>query len=152
MSALAPRYGAFALAGYLRPVAIATLGESARAAARRLRDQRVGCLVVTREGRPIGILTDRDLAIRVVAEGRDADATRVDDIVTFDPIVLNESDTLDVAARAMEVHGVRRLPIVDDEGHVVGIVTADDLLVSLGQQLGRVGAAVSETTDSSESR
>jgi CBS domain-containing protein len=140
------------LAAYLRPVVIATLGESVSAAARRLRDHHVGCLVVTREGRPVGILTDRDLVIRVVAEGLDPATTRIDDVLTYDPVTLRESDTIDAAAQCMRQHGVRRLPIVDDTGKVAGIVTADDLLVQLGRQLSALGEAIAEPADSTDSR
>jgi CBS domain-containing protein len=133
-------------------VVVASLGESAAAVARRLRDRHVGCLVVTREGRPVGIVTDRDLALRVVAEGRDPESTRIDDVVTFDPVMLRESDTVETASRSMQEHGVRRLPIVDDEGRVTGIVTADDLLVALGRQLACVGEAISEPSDTEDSR
>jgi CBS domain-containing protein len=140
------------LASYVRPVVVARLGESAAAVARRLRDHGVGCLVVTRDGRPVGIVTDRDVALRVVAEGRDAEVTRVDDIVTFDPIVLKESDTVDAATRCMRQHGVRRLPIIDQAGRVCGIVTADDLLVGLCRQLACVGGAIADESDSEDSR
>ncbi len=140
------------LEGYVRPVVVAALGDSVASAARRLRDDRVGCLVVTRAGRPVGILTDRDLALRIVAEGRNPDATRIDDVLTFDPITLLVSDTVDSAARCMKEHGVRRLPIVDEHGAVVGIVTADDLLMDLARQLGAVGDAIAEPSDAGDSR
>ncbi len=145
-----PREGT--LAAYTRPVVVAALGESARAVAERLRDAHVGCAVVTREGRPVGIVTDRDLALRVVAEGRDAEATRVDQVVTFDPLVLSAGDTLDAASRCMQEHGIRRVPIVDDEGRVAGIVTADDLFVALGRQLARIAEAIAEPSDCEDSR
>ncbi len=106
------------LSGYLRPVVVASLGESVASAARRLRDARVGCVVVTRADRPIGILTDRDLALRVVAEARDPSVTRVEEILTCDPLTLRDSDTIETAARCMKEHGVRRLPIIDADGGV----------------------------------
>jgi CBS domain-containing protein len=140
------------LGGYLRPVVLAALGESVASAAKRLRDERVGCLVVTRGGHPIGILTDRDLAVRVVAEGRDPSTTRVDDVLTYDPLTLRDSDTVDSAARCMREHGIRRLPIVDAEGAVRGIVTADDLVVQLGRQLAALSDAIAEPSDAADSR
>jgi CBS domain-containing protein len=149
---LATEHMPSALASYARPVVVAALGESAAAVARRLRDGGVGCIVVTRDRRPVGIITDRDVALRVVAEGRDAEATRIDDIVTFDPIVLRASDTVDAASRCMREHGVRRLPIIDEAGHVCGIVTADDLLVALCRQLACMGGAIAEASDSEDSR
>ena len=140
------------LATYLRPVVIATIGETVGTAARRLRDSHVGCVVVTREGRPIGIVTDRDLAVRVVAEGLDPETTKIDEIVTFDPATLRDYETVDTAVLRMKEHGVRRLPIVDGEGSVVGIVTADDLLVRIGRQLAAVAEAIECGADASDSR
>ena len=140
------------LATYLRPVVTAALGESVVAVARRLRDRGVGCLVVTREGHPVGIVTDRDVALRVVAEGRDARTTRVDDIVTYDPVILRDADTIEAASTAMAEHGVRRLPIVDGAGLVIGIVTADDLVVALSGQLARLGATIEDPADTGDSR
>jgi CBS domain-containing protein len=140
------------LGSYLRPVVVAALGESVAAAARRMRDHRVGCLVVTRGDRPIGILTDRDVMVRVVAEGRDPSTTRLDEILTYDPLTLRDTDTVDSAARSMREHGIRRLPIVDAEGVVRGIVTADDLVVQLGRRLAELGEALAEPSDAEDSR
>jgi CBS domain-containing protein len=140
------------LASYLRPVVVASLGESVASAARRLRDQRVGCVIVTRGDRPIGILTDRDLAMRVVAEARDPSTTRVDEILTYDPLTLRDTDTIEAATRCMREHGIRRLPIVDADGLVRGIVTADDLVVQLGRQLAALGEAIADPADTDDSR
>jgi len=140
------------LASYVRPVVSVSLGDGVVAAASLLRNERVGRIVVTRDGRPIGIFTDRDLALRVVADARSPQATRVEDIMTFDPITLPLSETVDSAVRCMREHGVRRIPIVDDAGAVVGIVTADDLFVDLGRQLAAVGEAIAEPADSEDSR
>jgi CBS domain-containing protein len=140
------------LASFQRPVVIAALGETVAEAARRLRDQRVGCLVVTRDGRPIGIVTDRDLALRVVPEARDADRTLVDDVLTYAPVTLTDTESVDTATRYMRDHGVRRLPIVDASGAVTGIVTADDLLMRIGRQLSAVGEAIAEASDAGDSR
>lgn len=140
------------LAAYLHPVAVASLGDSVASAARVMRDQRVGCLVVTRLSRPIGILTDRDLALRVVAEGRDGQTTCVGDVLTYDPLTLRDDDLVESAVRCMQEHGIRRLPIVDGEGRLRGIVTADDLVVQLGRRLSALGDAISESSDAEDSR
>ncbi len=140
------------LAPFVRPIIVAAPDDTALAAARQLRDASVGSLVVLREERVVGILTDRDLALRVVAEGRDATTTKVREIMTEDPFVLKGSETVDTAVRTMEKHGIRRLPLVDTSGRVVGIVTADDLLAHLGGLISAVGRTVSNPTDSDESR
>src|SRR5262245_23538959 len=110
-----------------RGAVVAELTETAMIAARRMRDYHVGCVVVTRGARPVGILTDRDIAMRVVAEGRDPAQTLISDVVTYDPTTLPRSAGIDTAVQLMREHGVRRLPIVTDEGRITGIVTADDL-------------------------
>jgi CBS domain-containing protein len=134
------------------PVVTASMEDTVETAARRMRDHRVGCLIVTREGRPIGIVTDRDLVNRVLAEGCDPTSARLHDFVTFDPLTVSVQDSTEYAAARMREHGVRRLPVVDDNGKVVGIVTSDDLLVVLGQQLGAVCQGIENRCDSNESR
>lgn len=131
---------------------MATEEESAAAAAGKLRDAGVGCVVVIRAGRPVGILTDRDLAIRVVAESRDAGQTRLSEIVTYDPIVIDEDAEISTATLRMRQHGVRRLPLIDARGNVTGIVTADDLVVLLGRQLADVCHGIENCADTTESR
>jgi CBS domain-containing protein len=121
-------------------------------AAQQMRDRRVGCVVVSREGRPVGILTDRDLALRVVALGRDPESTRVSQVVTFEAVSLHRTDTIETALSRMRQFGVRRLPIVDDAGMITGIVTADDLLPLLAHELLALGSGVEDNVDSSESR
>ena len=131
---------------------VAELEESAATAARRMRDFRVGCVVVVRDGRPVGIVTDRDLAVRVVAEGRDAERTLVSEIVTYEATTVPRDAGVETAVRLMSERGVRRLPIVTDDGRVTGIVTADDLTVLLTGLLGDLGAGIRDNVDASESR
>src|SRR5262245_47834350 len=128
----------------------AELAETARTVATRMREFRVGCVVVTRGAHPVGILTDRDLALRVVAEGRDPSTTRVSEVVTYDATTLPRDAGIDTAARVMRDKGVRRLPIVTEDGKVLGIVTADDLTILLAQQLSDLGAGIASSVDSDE--
>lgn len=131
---------------------VADLDETAIDVARRMRDFHVGCVVVTRSARPIGIVTDRDLALRVVAEGLDPAKVRVADVVTYGATTLSRHADLETAARTMRELGVRRLPIVTPEGRVTGIVTADDLTRLFAQQLADVGAGIEAAVDAGESR
>jgi len=121
-------------------------------AARRMRDARVGCVVVSRAGHPVGILTDRDIAVRVVAEGRDPQQTTVSEVATYEAVTLKTSDNRSTAAIRMREHGVRRLPIVNDAGKLVGMVTADDLIAQLTRELVDLGAGIEGNVDASESR
>jgi CBS domain-containing protein len=140
------------LAQFRRPVVQASLSETVASAARKMAEAHVGCLVVLREGEPFGVVTDRDLALRVVAAERDPKGTRIEDVVTFDPVTVCDTDGIETAITRMRSHGVRRLPVVDREGHVVGIVTADDVLTLLGHELGGLCEAFEEGADASDSR
>ena len=140
------------IARFRRPVVTADEGDSVIGVARRLRDEKVGCVVVVREGLPVGILTDRDLALRVLAEGRDPATTKVSDVLTYGPTTVDETDELETAVTKMRERGVRRLPIVDAKGRVTGIVTADDVMVLLGRELGAIGEVIEDGTDADESR
>ena len=140
------------LARFEKGAVVAQLDETVLVAARRMRDFRVGCVVVVRDARPVGILTDRDLAVRVVAEGRDPDTTLVSEVVTYEATTLPREAGVDTAVRLMSEHGVRRLPIVTEAGNVTGIVTADDLFVLLARALGELGEGIRDNVDTSESR
>ncbi|XXX73790.1 CBS domain-containing protein [Sorangium sp. So ce134] len=130
----------------------AELTETAIDVARRMRDFRVGCVVVTQGARAIGILTDRDLVMRVMADAREPEKTLVSEIVTYDPTTLQQTDSIETALRLMRERGVRRLPIVRHDGKVTGIVTADDLTVMLASELSDLGAGIRDNVDASESR
>lgn len=136
---------------FRRPVVTASERETVATVAQRMRDQRTGCVVLTRENRPIGILTDRDVCLRVVAEGRSGDIP-IAEVATYDPFVLRESDGIETAVAQMRVHGVRRFPIVDAKGNVTGVVTADDLIVLLGREIAGLGEGLEASVDATESR
>lgn len=122
-----------------RTVWMAYSGETVLEAARRMRDQHVGCLVVVeeREGEriPIGMLTDRDVAVRVVAAGEDPESVCVGDAMTRDLVRAREPEPLEDVVSRMRAFGVRRVPVVDREDVLQGIVSLDDLLEHLGGQL-----------------
>jgi CBS domain-containing protein len=112
-------------------------------AARAMRDEDVGSLPVTDQGRLIGVITDRDIVVRVVAEGR-ADSATVADALSRNPITVTPEHDLDDALRLMARHQVRRLPVVEDE-RLVGIVAqADVALVAKEKQTGELVESISE--------
>jgi len=134
------------------PLATVSPRETVEQAARTMRDRNVGCLVVQEGGRFAGIVTDRDLVVRVLAEGIDPSTACVGDFVTYDAITASIHEGLETAAERMRLHGIRRLPIIDDHGDAVGIVTADDLLVLLGKELSGVCESIQNHSDSTDSR
>jgi len=112
-------------------VAIASSADAA-AAAKLMRAQRVGFLLVYREGdalqKPVGVLTDRDLVLGVMARDVDPQAVTVDDIMTRQPLIASEGDELSDMLRAMRLAGIRRVPVVDARGALTGVMAIDDAL------------------------
>ncbi len=104
----------------------------------------VGCLIAEREGRLCGIVTDRDIALRVAGAKRDPDKTLVKDIMTPDPIRISVDKDLRQLTAMMHAYHVRRVPIVNGFDTTLGIVTLDDLIAQLGDQMSEIGKAISE--------
>lgn len=98
------------------------------AAARQMRDADVGDVIVTEGGAVRGIVTDRDITVRAVAEELDPSAATLAQIVTSDLVTVGPDDDVQVAADLMRTYAVRRLPVVDD-GQLVGVVSLGDLAV-----------------------
>ena len=103
-------------------------GDSVVDAARQMAEGDVGAVLVTENGRVSGILTDRDIAVRVVAEGRDPQSTKVSDVCTGNPTTLTVDQSVDVAIRIVREQNVRRVPVVQD-GRPAGIVSIGDLAI-----------------------
>lgn len=113
----------------VRNVDTATRDESVQAAAERMHTRNVGTLVVVNDREePIGMITDRDLALRVVAAGREPFCTPVRQAMTENPTTLSEEATLETAIGAMCAEPCRRLPLVDADGKLVGLLSLDDVL------------------------
>lgn len=140
------------LGRFARTVVTATPDECVTDVARKLRDERVGCVVLERNGKAFGILTDRDIAVRVVAEGLDPNTTRAESVATLDPVVVRDIEGIETVARRMREFGVRRLPVVDEAGTLRGIVTADDIVRLLGRELGDLAEGFEASADSADSR
>jgi CBS domain-containing protein len=96
-------------------------------AARLMRDNDVGSLPVVENGRLAGIVTDRDIAVRAVAEGKDPQSTNVSEVYSGDLVTVDPQQDLDEALRLMARHQVRRLPVVEEDGRLVGIVAQADV-------------------------
>lgn len=96
-------------------------------AARTMRDDDVGLVPVVEGDRLVGTVTDRDIAIRVVAEERDPSATTVREVASTDLVTIDPEQPLDEALRLMAQHQVRRLPVVEEDGRLVGIVAQADV-------------------------
>lgn len=130
-----------------RAVAFTTREATIAAAAKLMRHGHVGSLVVVEQmngGKriPVGMVTDRDIIVEVVATGLDPATITVGDIMAREIVVGRESDSVLETLEIMRFKGVRRLPTVDGEGQLVGIVTVDDLLEILAEELNELAKIV----------
>jgi CBS domain-containing protein len=118
------------------------------AAARLMREQHVGYLVVVEPARqgvdavPVGVLTDRDLVVSVMARNVAPASLTVGDVMTPRPVVIAELDSIDVAAKEMRRIGVRRLPVVGRLGELKGVLSLDDVLDAATSELRDLAVAV----------
>jgi CBS domain-containing protein len=96
-------------------------------AAKMMRDEDVGLAPIVEGDRLVGVLTDRDVAVRVVAEGRDPEQIKVSEVASRDLVTLDPQQDLDEALRLMARHQVRRLPVVEEDGRLVGVVAQADV-------------------------
>jgi CBS domain-containing protein len=96
-------------------------------AAKMMRDEDVGIAPIVEGDRLVGVLTDRDIAVRVVAEGRDAEQVKVTEVASRDLVTLDPQQDMDEALRLMARHQVRRLPVVEEDGRLVGVVAQADV-------------------------
>jgi len=127
--------------------------ETAQVAARRMHDRKVGTLVVLdKDNAPTGILTDRDLAVRVVAEGKDPRKTLVQEVMTGCPATAQEDTPVEDAISVMRSGPYRRLPVVDKHGKLAGLLSLDDIIDLLSEEMTQIGELLSEENPSSLGR
>ena len=129
-----------------RSVTIAYKRTPVSGAARLMRENHVGCLVVVEDTDGmrvvVGMLTDRDIVTAVVAPGLDLNSFFVEDVMTTDLVTAREEDSLMDLMRAMRRKGVRRVPVVGVLNELVGVVTLDDVLDILAEEIGLLVAAI----------
>lgn len=96
-------------------------------AAKMMRDEDVGLAPIVEGDQLVGTVTDRDIAIRVVAEGKDPESTTVREIASTELVTIDPQQDLDEAVRLMAQHQVRRLPVVEEDGRLVGVLAQADI-------------------------
>lgn len=117
-------------------------------AARLMRDKHIGYLVVVepalKEGtfKPVGVLTDRDIVVTVVAREADPRSLRVEDVMTRQPAVIGEEDSVATTLQQMRRIGIRRIPVVGSLGQLIGVLSLDDVLDALTAQLHDVAGSI----------
>ncbi len=128
---------------------VATLSgeDSIQKAAQKMRDKNVGSIVVMdAQQHPVGIVTDRDIVVQVVAEGVGPSGQTVADIMSQNLLILRTSNSLQEAVRSMDEKCVRRAPVVDEHGALYGLVSLDDLLILLSQCLSKCAELIKKQT------
>ncbi len=112
-----------------REVHLAFSQEFVTEAAERMAAKNVGCLVVLSESkRPIGIITDRDITLKVTAKKLDGHTIRISEVMTLHPRVILETTPIEEALSSMRKGAFRRLPVVDEQGYLVGLLSLDDVM------------------------
>ena len=111
-------------------------------AAKMLKDENVGLAPIVEGQRLVGTLTDRDIVVRVVAEDRDPKTVKVSEVASTNLITIDPQQDLDEALRLMASHQVRRLPVVEEDGRVVGVLAQADVALEADEK--EVGAMVEE--------
>jgi len=109
-----------------------------------MKEKNVGCLIAEHQGKPCGIITDRDIALKVTGEEKDPLTTMVQEIMTSDPVRISVDKDLPDLVSLMHSRHVRRVPIVDGAELTLGIVTLDDLIALFGYEMSEIGRAISE--------
>jgi len=131
----------------VRQVVVAPRNTSVLQAAKLMRQYHVGDIVVTDEidGRrtPVGIVTDRDMVLEVLAQELDATSLSVGDIMTSDLITVRENEGVFQTIQLMRAKGARRAPVVNDGGVLIGIVSVDDLVELLAEELSELAKLIS---------
>ena len=117
-------------------------------AARLMRDEHIGSLPITDDEELVGMITDRDITTRVVAEAADPKVTSVGDVVSRDLISVEPDEDLEEAVQLMASHQVRRLPVVEN-GRLVGIVAQADVALNLRENEQRTGELVEAISEPS---
>ena len=137
------------MAGTVRDVMTSnprTIGRSTTVAeaAQLMKSEDVGSVPITDGDRLVGVVTDRDIVVRAVAEGRDVQSTTVGDIASSDLVTIDPEQSIEEAVRLMGEHQVRRLPVVEEDGRLVGVLAQADIAAAgYDQQTGQLVQEIS---------
>lgn len=111
-------------------------------AAKFMTDMNVGTVIVTVEDIPSGLITDRDIVTKVLAQGKDPKTTKIEEVMITPVVTISEDKGIFDATKLMSTHGVRRFPVVDTKGKLVGVIALDDVMVLLGEEMKNIAGAL----------
>ncbi|MEX2308553.1 MAG: CBS domain-containing protein [Pirellulales bacterium] len=131
----------------VREVDTANPDETVAVAAERMHQRAVGTLVVVNDAdQVVGIVTDRDLVSRVLAKGRDPTETSVGEVMTVGPKTVSEQASIESALLIMRSGRFRRIPVVERDNKLVGLITLDDILMLLAEEFTQIGRLLTRET------
>ena len=115
-----------------------------REAARLMEDQGVGSVIVVEDDEVVGIVTDRDIVVGLLAFAEDGyvGLATVGEVMTPAPVCVLAEDEIEHCLEKMEAHSVRRLPVKNEQGELIGVVSLDDIMIQLSKDLGKAGALI----------
>ncbi|NNF97208.1 MAG: CBS domain-containing protein [Halobacteria archaeon] len=139
-----------------RDVVVVSKAETVSEAVELMRKHHVGDVVVVEQAKqgaiPVGILTDRDIVLEILAEDVDLNTVTIGDVMSYELITITESTTLIDTIKLMRQKGIRRIPVVNDKGTLEGLLSVDDLLELLAEQLTDIVALISKEQNSERRR
>ena len=131
------------LTNFIKRVGCVTPRATVVEAGQKMRSRSIGAVVVISDDhKPIGLVTDRDIVMRVVADNKAPNQISVEQVMSGGVVTLPEEASLRQATELMRDKGVRRVVVIDDSGRVSGLVSFDDLLVILGMEIGNLANSV----------
>lgn len=107
-----------------------------------MKEKNIGCVIITEDHKPVGIVTDRDLTLRVNLTGEEKETTPVSTIMTTGVRTIRKDTGIFDAVQTMKSSKVRRLPVVDMGGRLVGLITVDDIIRLLARELGEIARVI----------
>lgn len=129
-----------------REIVIVEKNEPVSEAIHLMRKYHVGdVVVIERQGQnivPIGILTDRDIVVEILTKGVDLDKVNIGDVMSFNLVAVQDTADLADAIKLMQHKGVRRLPVINSDGHAIGILAMDNVLMLLAEQFNGIAGLI----------
>jgi len=111
-------------------------------AAKFMTDMNVGSIIVTDNNRPRGLVTDRDVVAKVIAQGKDSRSIKIGEIMVSPVVTISEDKDIIDATQIMSAHGIRRLPVTGSNGKLAGVISLDDVLLVLGKEMQNIATTL----------
>ncbi len=115
---------------------------TAKEAIEKMENERVGSIIITKDNKPEGIITDRDIAVKVTGKNRNPEDVGAKEIMTEKPFTVNKDEGVFEVIRKTADRRVRRIPIVEENGDLAGIITLDDLIVLLATEVNTLSRVI----------